>query len=67
MSRRSRQYRPDNSLKDFRKGVGRAPESALPEENDLLMAAAGDEKKRDDDEPDPVVVEYRAKAIVIHK
>ena len=41
--------------------------STLTSKVDRLVAAAGNEKKRDDDEPDPVVVEYRAKAIVIHK
>ena len=33
----------------------------------ILMAAAGDEEKSDDDEPDPVVVKYGAKAVVVHK
>ena len=31
------------------------------------MAAATDDEERDKDEPDPVVIENRAKAIVIHK
>ena len=38
-----------------------------PQSYYILVAAAGNEKESDDDEPDPVVIEDRAKTVVIHK